>query len=70
MADIRGARYDGSFRIALGGIAYPSKLGDSNTNFTNDLDSRRLSLKFPSLILSNPAIVASRTVIDGESSWA
>ena len=26
-------------------------------------------ISFPSLILSNPVIVASRTVIDGESSW-
>ena len=26
-------------------------------------------ISFPSLILSNPVIAASRTVIDGESSW-
>ena len=49
-ADIRGVRYDGSFRIPQGGIAYPSRPGNSSISAFPVLCGNDTSIKeqFPS----------------------
>ena len=49
-ADIRGARYDGSFRIPPGGVAYPSRPGDSRLGQFPTLggDDSTIRQQFPS----------------------